>query len=53
MPRAQQYFWSHEWQQAERETLDAFSAGKGMVFDSDDPKDILRWLHGDDEPDAD
>jgi len=52
IPSAQAYFWGHKWQQAERETLAAFDAGQGIVFDTDDPQDILRWLHAPDDPDA-
>jgi hypothetical protein len=53
MPREQEYFWRFEWQQAERDTLARLEAGEGIVFDSDDPDDIVRWLHAPDDADAD
>lgn len=53
MPSGQTYYWRHEWQKDERESLAALEAGDAIVFDSDDPEDIVRWLHAPDEPDAD
>ena len=53
IPAAQAYYWRHSWQQGERESLAALEAGQTVVFDSDDPEDIVRWLHASDEPDAD
>lgn len=52
IPTAQAYYWSGAWQQSERETLASFEAGNGVTFDSDDPDDIVRWLHAPDVPDA-
>ena len=53
IPRAQAYYWGYEWQQGERESRAELDAGHGIVFDSDDPQDIVRWLHEPDGPDSD
>ncbi|MGI8802477.1 MAG: hypothetical protein ACR2KV_09940 [Solirubrobacteraceae bacterium] len=53
MPRSQKYYWTARWQRAERATLATIDAGDSIVFDSEDPEDIVRWLHTPDEPDAD
>lgn len=50
MPSAQEYYWHFEWQQGEREGAAEREAGDVVRFDSDDPEDIVRWLH---EPDDD
>lgn len=50
IPSDQEYYWHYEWQQGEREALAAMDAGDSIVFDSDDPEDVVRWLQ---EPDAD
>lgn len=47
------FFWTAAWQAGERESAAERAAGNSIVFDSDDPQDIIRWLHADDEPDAD
>lgn len=52
MPHSQQYYWQRRWQQGERESMAAFEAGEGIVFDSDDPEDIVRWLRAPDGTDA-
>jgi hypothetical protein len=49
MPRSQTYYWSAAWQRAEHETLAAIEAGDSILFDSDDPEDVVRWLR---QPDA-
>lgn len=48
MPAAQEYFWHFEWQWGERKTHGERDAGETVRFDSDDPEDILDWLHQDD-----
>jgi len=53
MPSSQEYYWRQCWQQGERASLAELEAGHGIVFDSDDPEDIVRWLHEPDGPDAD
>jgi len=50
MPSAQEYYWRSRWQKGERETLATIEDGDAVVFDSDDPEDVVRWLH---EPDED
>jgi hypothetical protein len=45
MPSEQEYFWHFEWQQGEREAAAERDTGKVVRFDSDDPEDIVRWLH--------
>lgn len=47
------FFWTAAWQAGERASAAERHAGKSILFDSDDPEDIIRWLHADDEPDAD
>ena len=49
MPRAQAYYWRYKWQDGERAALVELDAGEVVRFDSDDPEDIVRWLHEDDE----
>ena len=53
MPSSQMYYWRSQWQKDERQSLAALEAGETIVFDSDDPEDIVRWLHAEDEPDTD
>lgn len=53
VPRDEIFFWTAEWQAGERASAAEREAGNSIVFDSDDPEDIIRWLHADDEPDAD
>lgn len=50
IPSAQEYYWHFEWQQGEREAAAEREAGDVVRFDSEDPADIIRWLH---EPDED
>ena len=50
--RNELFFWSAAWQAGEREAAAEREAGRSIVFDGDDPEDIIRWLHADDEPDA-
>jgi hypothetical protein len=42
--RDEAYYWSAAWQDGERESLTAHGRGESVVFDSDDPNDITRWL---------
>ncbi len=53
IPASQEYYWQHAWQQGERETLAALAEGNSVLFDSDDPEDIVRWLHAAEDNDAD
>jgi hypothetical protein len=39
---SQAYYWTHVWQQGEREALAELREGKGRVFS--DPGDAIRWL---------
>ena len=41
------YYWTHAWQAAQRESLDALERGEGITFDSAD--DAIRWLLSSDE----
>jgi len=43
------YFWSFAWQEGIREALAARESGDSVVFDSDDPSDVVRWLLSDDD----
>jgi len=52
MPRSQEYYWRSVWQQAERANLAELAAGHRVTFDSDDPEDIIRWLHAPDDADG-
>ncbi len=48
------YYWSFQWQEDVREAMAARVAGDSVVFDSDDPNDVVRWLLSvDDEDDKD
>jgi hypothetical protein len=38
------YYWSFNWQEDVRESMDALKAGDYEEFDSDDPNDVARWL---------
>jgi hypothetical protein len=42
--RDQAYFWNPEWQEAVREAMADVLAGEFVLFDSDDPADVARWL---------
>lgn len=44
VPRDQAYYWSFNWQQDIRESLNALQNGDYEDFDSDDPNDVVRWL---------
>jgi hypothetical protein len=44
VPRSQAYYWTRRWQEGERESLEAQASGEAVIFDSDDPTDIIRWL---------
>jgi hypothetical protein len=46
IPSSQAYYWSHEWQVGEAESLADYETGN--YIESDDPAEIIRWL---DEPD--
>ena len=41
------YYWTHAWQAAQQESLDALERGEGVTFDSAD--DAIRWLLSSDE----
>lgn len=47
IPPSQAYYWSHEWQREEAESLADYEAG--AYVENDDPASIIRWL---DEPDG-
>ncbi len=51
LPSAQEYYWHFTWQEGERESLAELEAGIRIRFDSDDPEDIIRWLHAPDDTD--
>ncbi len=51
--RDELFYWTKAWQQGERESLAELDAGNGILFDSDDPEDIVRWLHEPDGSDTD
>jgi len=53
IPSSEEFFWRFDWQQGERDTLAELEAGNAIIFDSEDPEDIVRWLHEPDESDAD
>jgi hypothetical protein len=38
------YYWSPPWQEDAREAMAARAAGESVLFDSDDPDDVVRWL---------
>lgn len=42
LPREQEYYWSEEWQAAERDSLAQLEAGEGVDFDN--ATDLIRWL---------
>jgi hypothetical protein len=44
--RGQAYYWSHTWQEAERESLEALVKGDAERFEN--PADAIRWLLGPD-----
>lgn len=44
IPADQAYYWSAAWQAQEGESREALDRGDFVVFDSDDPNDIVRWL---------
>lgn len=48
IPGSEAYYWSAKWQAEERESLEALDSGERVVFDSDDPADLARWLLSDD-----
>jgi hypothetical protein len=52
MPREQEYYWQHGWQQGERQVVADLVAGDRVRFDSDDPEDVARWLDAPDDADA-
>jgi hypothetical protein len=43
------YFWTFAWQEGIREAMAEREAGNSVVFGSDDPDDVVRWLLSDDE----
>lgn len=38
------FYWTRKWQADTAETLTNLNAGDAITFDSDDPRDITRWL---------
>lgn len=44
MADEQAYYWTPEWQAGERESAEARRRGDVVVFDGDDPMDVVRWL---------
>ena len=47
IPRSEAYYWTSAWQAGEAESLEALRRGERVVFDSDDPTDLARWLLAD------
>jgi hypothetical protein len=47
IPKSQAYYWKHEWQAGEQETLGELAAGKGVTFQG--ARDAIRWLLSEDE----
>jgi hypothetical protein len=45
------YYWSAPWQDDVREAMAARAAGKSVVFDSEDPNDVVHWLFSVDHED--
>lgn len=43
------YYWSSPWQEDVREAMAARAAGESVLFDSDDPNDVVRWLLADED----
>ena len=41
------YYWTHAWQSAQREALEALDRGEGITFES--AGDAIRWLLSSDE----
>lgn len=44
IPSEQLYYWTREWQSAERAALEELAAGEYVEFGGDDPADVARWL---------
>lgn len=44
VPSGQAYYWSILWQNDVRTSIAALEAGDYVDFDTDDPKDVARWL---------
>ena len=44
----QDYYWTPEWQQGEKESREEIGAGRAITFK--DVGDAIRWLRMDDEP---
>jgi len=42
LPRDELFFWTHGWQEGERESAVEREAGNLRTFE--DPKDLFRWL---------
>jgi len=47
------YYWSVAWQEDVRAAMAARARGESVVFDSDDPNDVARWLLSIDDEDGD
>lgn len=50
IPRDQRWFWTEEWQQAEREVEEDIAAGRIHTFDS--VEELIKWLHDASEDEA-
>ena len=46
------YYWSFPWQEDVRAAMTARAAGESVLFDSDDPNDVVRWLLSEDDDEA-
>ena len=53
IPADEAYYWSGPWQRDVAESMAALHSGDFEDFDSDDPKDVARWLLSVDEADCD
>lgn len=53
IPADEAYYWSSPWQRDVAASMEALHSGDYVDFDSDDPKDVARWLLSVDEDDCD
>jgi hypothetical protein len=53
IPAEEAYYWSSPWQRDVLESIQALRSGDFKDFNSDDPKDVARWLLSVDEADCD
>jgi hypothetical protein len=47
LPPEQEYYWTEEWQSAEREARDDIASGRGVRFET--AEDVIHWLMSSDE----